>query len=147
MRNHLHLVMEPRDAQALSIAMQGFAIRLAKGLNRIWRRKGRVFASRYHARALTTPLEVRRALAYVLNNARRHGAQAGYTYPPQWLDPFSSCAVFEGWKNRPPPSAEAELLTPRASPKTWLRKHGWRRHGRLVRAEIPRAWPKSRPQG
>ena len=47
MRNHLHLIVEPLHRRALSTAMQGFTIRLAKGLNRIWRRKGQVFGSRY----------------------------------------------------------------------------------------------------
>ncbi len=139
MSNHLHLVVEAGDAQSLSRAMQGLTIRLARGLNRVWRRKGKVFGSRYHARALTTPHEVRRALNYVLNNARRHAAQAGFGYPAQWLDPFSSSAVFEGWKDRAPPDDETRLLTPRATPVTWLRRVGWRRHGRLRVAEVPAA--------
>lgn len=35
-------------------------------------RRGRVFDDRFHVRPLKTPLEVRRALAYVLNDYRRH---------------------------------------------------------------------------
>ncbi len=140
MSNHLHLIVEAGSARALSRAMQGFTIRVARGLNRVWRRKGKVFGSRYHARALTTPLEVRRALNYVLNNARRHAAQGGHTYADHWLDPFSSAPAFEAWKNRPPPTEDDIAHTPRGAPRTWLRRVGWRRHGYLRVAETPRPW-------
>jgi hypothetical protein len=53
--------------------MQGLAIRIAKGLNRLWGRKGKVFEDRFHERVLETPREVRTALAYLVHNARRHG--------------------------------------------------------------------------
>ena len=61
----------------LEVGMQGLAIRIARGLNRLWGRKGKVFADRYHDRVLRTPREVRNALAYVLNNARRHAVRCG----------------------------------------------------------------------
>ena len=73
MPNHIHLLVEAVDGVALARGTQGLSIRIARALNRILGRRGRVFADRYHARILRTPLEVRRALAYVLNNARRHG--------------------------------------------------------------------------
>jgi putative transposase len=71
--NHLHLLVEAADAVALASGMQRLSIRLARALNRLAGRRGRVLTDRYHARILRTPLEARRALAYVLNNARRHG--------------------------------------------------------------------------
>jgi hypothetical protein len=81
--------------------MQGLGIRLARGLNTLMKRRGRVVADRYHARLLATPLELRRALLYVLNNTRRHAAQRGADalaqLPRGWLDPFSSAPVFDGW--------------------------------------------------
>jgi putative transposase len=44
--NHLHLVVEARDARSLSRGMQGLLVRIARGLNRLWRRRGSVFADR-----------------------------------------------------------------------------------------------------
>lgn len=45
--SELHLTVEARDRQALSRGMQGFSVRLARGLNRVLGRSGRVFADRY----------------------------------------------------------------------------------------------------
>ena len=53
--------------------MQGLLIRLAKALNRLWRRDRSVFSDRYHDHVLRSPWEVRNAVQYVLNNARKHG--------------------------------------------------------------------------
>ena len=61
--NHLHLVVEATDRSALTRGLRGLSIRMARALNRLARRRGRVFADRYHARILRTPLEVRRVLA------------------------------------------------------------------------------------
>src|ERR1051325_10694378 len=57
--NHIHLVVEAPDCRALARAIQGFSIRVARGLNRMMGRKGRVFDDRYHARLLRTQTEVR----------------------------------------------------------------------------------------
>ncbi|HEY0477895.1 MAG TPA: transposase, partial [Kofleriaceae bacterium] len=70
--NHIHLLVEAPNRRALARAIQGFSIRVAKGLNRMMGRSGRVFDDRYHARVLRTPTEVRHALHYVLDNARKH---------------------------------------------------------------------------
>ena len=61
----LHLVAESSDERALSRGMTGLAVRIARGLNRLWRRVGEVFPDRYHARILATPRAVRVALLYV----------------------------------------------------------------------------------
>jgi len=37
-RDHLHLIVEAKDRGALSRGLQGLAIRVAKGLNRLWQR-------------------------------------------------------------------------------------------------------------
>jgi putative transposase len=63
--NHLHVIVESEARRTLSRAMQGFAIRLARGLNKLWGRKGKVFSDRYYDRILSTPREVRSALGYV----------------------------------------------------------------------------------
>jgi len=91
--NHIHLVVEAPDPRALARAIQGLSIRVAKGLNRMMGRKGRVFDDRYHARVLRTPTEVRHAVHYVLSNAHKHAAQRGETYAPGYVDPYSSAGV------------------------------------------------------
>ena len=104
--NHLHLIVEVENAAALSRAMQGLAIRLAKRINRLLRRRGRVFADRYHAHALRSRREVANAVKYVLTNYRHHARERP---PPRWDDPCSTRA--------------AAPLTP---PRTWLLRVGWR---------------------
>jgi REP element-mobilizing transposase RayT len=128
-RDHLHLIVEAADVRALVRAMRALAIRLAMRLNRWWRRRGRVFADRYHARVLKTPREVRNALAYVLLNGRRHGvASLG-------IDPCSSGAWFDGWAGRSLRAPGAEAIV--AAARAWLLRVGWRRHGPIGFDEVP----------
>lgn len=138
--NHLHLLVEARDGRALSEGVQGLSVRLAKGLNRLMGRHGRVFSDRHHAHVLRTPAEVRRALAYVLLNRRSHLARAGGTKTGSELDPYSSAAAFGGWAPsvdapRPHPPAAAVI----AEARTWLLRAGWRRRGLLSPDEVPAA--------
>src|SRR5262245_1583825 len=49
--NHLHLLVEAPDRMALSSAMKGLGVRIARGMNRLMRQRGQVVAERYHARA------------------------------------------------------------------------------------------------
>jgi hypothetical protein len=139
--NHLHLIVEAADASRLAQGMQALTIRLAKRLNRLFERNGRVFADRYHARLLKTPLEVRRALAYVLNNYRRHADVTGPRLPLAFRDPCSSAAWFDGWDpewtHAPPhPRAMSDpmpLIAPGIVPaRSFLLRNAWRRHG-LIR--------------
>ena len=51
--------------------MKSLAARFARCVNRVFGRKGRVLAGRFHHVLKRTPTEVRRALAYVLLNARQ----------------------------------------------------------------------------
>jgi REP element-mobilizing transposase RayT len=88
--NHVHLVVEAAAHEALSRAMQGFSIRVAKGLNAMMKRHGRVFADRYHARFLEDSADARRVVRYVRNNYRRHMAQVGKVLAPTFVDPFAS---------------------------------------------------------
>jgi putative transposase len=126
---HLHLIVEAPDRRALSRGVQGLAVRVARRLNRLWQRKGKVFSDHYHDRILRTPKEVRNALAYVLNNAKRHGIfHAG-------VDGFSSGRWFDGWRDALP-SASAPPIVARA--RTWLQTIGWRRWGLISLDEVPR---------
>jgi REP element-mobilizing transposase RayT len=67
--DHVHLIAEAADRRTLSGGVRGLAIRLARAVNRTLGRRGQVWGSRYHARALTTPRAVRHVLIYVLNNS------------------------------------------------------------------------------
>jgi hypothetical protein len=133
--NHLHIIVDVAGKTALSKGMQGLSIRIAKRLNRLLGRRGHVFGDRYHARILRTPREVRNALAYVLNNARRHAQQLGRSYPPRWVDPFSSATAFDGWRD--PPDADRGPPLPILPARVWLLKVGWRRHGLIALDEVP----------
>lgn len=134
MSNHLHLLVEAKDRLALSRGMQGLKIRMAKGLNRLWRRSGAVFEDRYHARALRTPREVRNALIYVLNNFRKHAKQCGRVLTKSFVDPCSSGPGFDGWRDRRPEPISVMLGV---RPRTWLLRVGWRRFGLLTPDILP----------
>src|SRR5215813_9819954 len=75
--NHIHIVAEAADHRALATTMQGLGVRVARGLNRMMRRKGKVLADRYHARLLQTPTETRHAVHYVRHNFRKHTGATG----------------------------------------------------------------------
>jgi REP element-mobilizing transposase RayT len=139
--DHAHLLVEAHGKMALSRGMKSVAARLARAANRAFQRRGAVLDGRYHARILLTPREVRRALAYVLLNARRHLAKRRGSAPAAVrLDPASSARWFDGWRWRPgvdaPPGARDG---PRevARPRTWMLSVGWRRWGLVDPMEIP----------
>lgn len=133
--DHLHLIAEARDRRALARGIQGLSIRVARAVNRRLERKGRLFADRYHARALKTPREVRFALRYVLLNVRKHaarapfgsalpataarGAAAGERVPKGFVDPRSSAAWFDGF-GRP----RGLAFGAQAVRSEWLRSSG-----------------------
>ncbi len=127
--NHVHLLCEADGKSALTLGMNALMTRIARRLNRLWKRKGSVFAHRYHCRALSTPLECHRGLAYVLGNPSRHGI-----HHPGGIDPYSSAAWFEGWDPPIGSSAPPEWTIPLPKAKTWLLREGWLIHGRLPRA-------------
>ncbi len=70
--NHLHLIVEAADAVRLSRGLQGLAIRIARGMNRLMGSRGKVFADRFHEHVLRSPTEVATAVAYVLGNSWIH---------------------------------------------------------------------------
>ena len=135
--SHFHLLLEARDALSLSRGVQGLAVRIARALNRHWNRHGRVFADRFHSRILRTPREVRYALGYVLNNARKHGIHVGE------IDTCSSGAAFDGWKKRARVARRVvlEARPPMRGARTWLLSVGWRRHGLIGMRENPASAP------
>lgn len=129
--NHVHAIVEARDATALARGVQGLSVRMARALNRAWGRRGRLFADRYHSRALRTPREVRHALGYVLNNARKHAVRV------EGIDPFSSGASFDGWRERAARTLVREPAPPVVQARAWLLTTGWRRYGLVSVTEVP----------
>ena len=138
--NHTHLICEASGKQELARGIQGWSVRVARGVNGYLEREGSVFDDRYHVEILTTPSQTRHALCYVLQNARRHGE----VIDPRFggMDPFSSAWWFDGWTDEtwkrgiPPP----EMRTV-ARPASWLLNIGWKRSncGLLSIVEIPPA--------
>jgi REP element-mobilizing transposase RayT len=104
--NHLHLIVEADSSESLSRGMQGLCIRLARALNKLMSRAGKVFADHYHSRLLRSPTELVRAIAYVLGNFAHHFGGRG-------TDRFNSAALPAG----------NDLL---AQPRGWLLQVGRR---------------------
>src|SRR6266516_2272271 len=44
--DHVHLLVEARDKQALSTGMRGFVVRMARRINSLVRRRGKIWADR-----------------------------------------------------------------------------------------------------
>lgn len=89
-KTHIHLIIEAADSASIPTGIKALTSRIAKRLNLHMGRHGRVFADRFHLRAITSPREARNALVYVLGNARKHAREAGVTVPSGWIDPRSS---------------------------------------------------------
>jgi REP element-mobilizing transposase RayT len=149
--NHLHIVAEAPNRKALSRGVQGLSVRIARRLNRVMGRRGKVLADRFHSRVLKTPLEVKRVLSYVLGNAQRHAVRQGRRFLTGWVDPYSSAVWFDGWRGaHGVPMAYVAFADPRAAPlgprdpragpharcevaeaRSYVLRRGWRRHGLL----------------
>jgi REP element-mobilizing transposase RayT len=135
--DHVHLIVEASSRQDLASGMKSIGARLARAVNRIFRRRGPVLADRYHLNVLRTPREVRNALAYVLLNARRHLARLRKRLPSvPILDPASSGRWFDGWSSRHEPPLPSDTPSV-ARAHTWHLRVGWRRHGLVSPTEVP----------
>ena len=147
-RTHIHLIVEADGPTALARLMQAFEISAAKLINRAHseargvekRRRGRVFTDRYHASVITSPRQMWNTLAYVLNNWRKHGEDAGSLMRHFAVDPFSTGPAFGAFaaddlENASFPATYQPLRVRPA--RTWLACVGWRRHGLIRRDEIP----------
>lgn len=101
--NHLHLILEADSNDALSRAMLGLSIRIAKALNAMMKRAGAIFADHYHSRLLTTPTELVRAIRYVLGNAMHHFGERTDRFTSFALDHATKRSVMTaplGWLAR-----------------------------------------------
>jgi REP element-mobilizing transposase RayT len=148
-RDHVHLIVEADGKVALSKGVQGFSISAARQINKAItarggdRRTGKVIGDRYHARPLTSPRAVRNAISYALLNWRHHGEDRADIARTWRVDPFSSGALFFGWKELegspvlwPLPPTYHPLIVFR--PRTWLLAKGWSRfHPPISLREVP----------
>lgn len=138
-RNHLHLIVEAEDTYALSRAMRGLSIRIAKRINALMGERGARIVDRYFMHVLRTPLEVSLALRYVLNNFRRHAAQRGRRVDPRWMDPCSTARWFQGWSGPrrrardPCPDLQSGVVPAR----TRVLREDWRLYGPIELAFVP----------
>jgi REP-associated tyrosine transposase len=127
--DHLHLIVEGGDNRALTAGLRGLGVWIARRVNTLAGRSGRVLADRYHARALTYPRQVRNAILYVIHNHKKHEAY------PEHVDRYSSARWFGDWTEpRPPPPSTSPVLPP----NTWLARRGWQHLGRISAEEYPR---------
>jgi hypothetical protein len=146
-RTHVHMIVEAEDPAALARGMQGFQISAARHINTALRsggrrRRGKVFADRYHAEVITTPTRARHAISSVLSNWRKHGEDRE-GLPSTWLvDPFSSGISFSDWKELqdqawmwPVRETYDPLIVRR--PTTWLLAEGWKLVGEISAREVP----------
>jgi hypothetical protein len=79
--------------------MKGLLVRIARALNKLWRRQGKIFRERFHCVVLKTVMQIRRAVKYVLLNARKHGI----ALPRDTPDPYSSGPWYTRWEGRSEP--------------------------------------------
>jgi REP element-mobilizing transposase RayT len=134
--NHIHLLVEAASAEAISAGMQILEIALARAINKSLKRTGKVFEFRYHRVDVTTPRQARCALAYVLNNWRRHREDVSTPGAENALiDPYSTAWAFDGWRDLEEIPDWDRI--PSAVPTTWLLRVGWRRHGTIGVREVP----------
>jgi REP element-mobilizing transposase RayT len=137
--NHIHTICEASDRARLARGVQGWCVRLARGVNRAVGRSGSLFDDRYHVEVIRSPRQMRHALCYVMQNARRHGERLDGRY--HGIDPFSSAWWFDGWADAgwrqgiPPP----DPTPPVARSRSWLLNTGWRRHKLIAVTEVPAA--------
>jgi REP element-mobilizing transposase RayT len=122
---HLHLIVEAigRDDahDALREGMRGLVISLAMRLNRLLRRKGRVWGDRWHGEELRSPNEVRNRLVYVFRQLARHGTRM---IGDGLIDVLSSASRFKGWRRPVVPIIDPDSW-PEGKPRTWLLGTGW----------------------
>ncbi|MEO7733328.1 MAG: transposase [Kofleriaceae bacterium] len=144
--NHIHMLVEAESNETLACGMQGFKISAARHINTALRvggrrRRGAVFADRYHLVVIRSPRQARHVLAYILCNWRKHGEDRSGLARAWLVDPFSSAISFAGWKElegQPPwkvrPGYLPLIVT---APRSWLLRIGWWRHGAISVREVP----------
>jgi hypothetical protein len=114
--DQLLLVSEADNRLSLARGIQGLSVRMARGINAVLGRKGKVFADRYQARVMKTACDVRDTVEAVHEHHRRLLESSGQEVHPFYIDPYSSmsgraCTYMHDYDRSEPVIAE---------PKTWL---------------------------
>jgi REP element-mobilizing transposase RayT len=149
-RTHVHLLVEAENKQALARGLQGFQISAARNINTMLgegpyrRRRGAVFADRYHLEVITSPRRAHHAIRYVLSNFRKH-KEDQHGIASTWLvDPFSSGISFPDWKELEDQDVMWQIrdtydpLMVRR-PASWILQEGWKLHGSISARDVPRS--------
>jgi REP element-mobilizing transposase RayT len=146
-RDHVHMLAEAENKTALARGLQGFQISAARNINTALvvdghRRRGSVFADRYHLTVIKTPTQARNALSYVLSNWRKHGEDRQGLARTWLVDPFSSGISFPDWQEL---DGQAWMWPIRATydplivrrPQSWLLAEGWKVGGPVSARTVP----------
>ena len=150
-RTHVHMLVEAETKEALARGMQGFQISAARNINTVLgdkyrRRRGKVFADRYHVEVITSPTRARRALLYVLGNWRKHGEDQRGDGRTWLVDPFSTGILFPDWQEREGkylmwPMRETYDPMVVRRPASWLLREGWKLCGPISARAVPSKRP------
>lgn len=146
-RDHVHLIVEAENNDALARGMQGFQISAARNINTILgdargRRRGRVFEGRYHLVVIKSPTQARNAIGYALSNWRHHGEDREGIASTWLVDPFSSGISFPDWvemEGRAMMWPLRETYDPLfvRRPASWLLREGWKKAGTISARDVP----------
>lgn len=146
-RDHVHMIVEADDQRALARGMQGFQISAARHINRELggggrRRRGKVFADRYHLEVIRSPRQARHTISYVLSNWRKHREDQQGLARTWLVDPFSSGISFPDWAELadkawmwPIREGYDPLVVRR--PQSWILRDGWKLAGSVSAREVP----------
>jgi REP-associated tyrosine transposase len=146
-RTHVHMLIEAEDGLALARGMQGFTISASRHVNTALatgarRRRGSVFADRYHLEVIKSPTRARHALSYILNNWRKHREDQQGLASTWLVDPYSSGIQFPGWQELD----EKDFMWPIREtydplfvrrPRSWLLREGWKLCGPISARDVP----------
>ncbi len=135
--DHVHLIVEAEDHEALGRGMNAISSRIARAAHRAFEISGKVLSGPYHAHLLRSANEVHRAIAYVLLNIRKHWSQKHRRAPRVQIDEASSARWFEGFSRQLP--ADRAGVCEVSRPRCWLLSRGWRHYGPISPALIPGA--------
>jgi REP element-mobilizing transposase RayT len=134
--DHLHLIVEADDNDALARGMKSFSVRANRLFNAAHGRgRGRVWGDRYHRRDLTSARQVRNAIVYCLQNYKKH---QGITSDAARIDPCSSARWFQGWTATRTMGPD-DGPRPTETARTVLLRSAWQKHGLIHPGERPRA--------
>jgi len=147
-RTHVHMLVEAEHKTALARGLQGFQVSAARHINTalgdgIRRRRGKVFADRYHVEVITSPTQAHRTIRYVLCNWRKHKEDRDGLSCTWLVDPFSTGILFPDWhelQGQPWMWPIRETYDPLVvrTPRSWLLAEGWKRGGGAISArDVP----------